>query len=66
MGYTNFTDLLGAAREAGSLGEAVIAREIDETGETRDAVVGRFLGSLDVMEASVQAGLRGDARSVRA
>jgi len=63
MGHTNFADLLKDARVAGSLGEAVIRREVEETGETREAVLGRLLGSLDVMEASVGAGLRGDARS---
>jgi L-serine dehydratase len=63
MGYTNLADLLRDAESAGSLGEAVVRREIEETGETREAVLGRLLGSLDVMEASVAAGLTGDLHS---
>lgn len=63
MGYSNFADLLADAEALGSLGEAVVARECDETGLTRDAVLGRFLGSLDVMDASVATGLSGAATS---
>jgi L-serine dehydratase len=63
MGYTNLADLIADAHAAGSLGEAVVAREIDETGDTREAVLGRLLGALDVMDAAVKAGLAGDVRS---
>jgi L-serine dehydratase len=63
MGYTNLADLLRDAESAGSLGEAVVRREVEETGATREAVLGTLLGSLDVMDAAIEAGLRGDARS---
>jgi len=63
MAYSNYAELLADAERLGSLGEAVIARECDETGGTRAAVLERFLSSLDVMQASVEAGLAGDARS---
>jgi len=63
MGYTNLTDLLRDAAGAGSLGAAVVAREVDESGDDRATVVGRLLEALDVMEAGVEAGLRGDVRS---
>jgi L-serine dehydratase len=63
MGYSNFSDLLTDAKAAGSLGEAVVAREIEDSGEDRAAVVGRLLEALDVMEAAVRSGLTGEARS---
>lgn len=63
MGHTNLADLLAEADVLGSLGEAVVAREREETGGTREDVLGRMLGALDVMEAAVTAGLRGDAVS---
>jgi L-serine dehydratase len=63
MGHTNLADLLAEAKALGSLGEAVVARECEETGDSRDQVLGRMLGSLDVMEAAVAAGLRGDVVS---
>jgi len=63
MGHTNLADLLAEADTLGSLGEAVVARECDETGDTREAVLGRMLGALDVMEAAVSAGLHGDVKS---
>jgi L-serine dehydratase len=63
MGYSNLADLLRDAETAGSLGEAVVLREMDDTGETREATLGRLLGALDVMEASIAAGLAGDVRS---
>jgi L-serine dehydratase len=63
MGYTNLADLLEDARSAGSLGEAVVRREIDETGDSRDDVLGRLLGALDVMDAAIDAGSRGDLHS---
>jgi L-serine dehydratase len=63
MGYSNMADLVADAETIGSLGEAVVARECEETGAPRDAVLGTFLATLDVMEASVAAGLAGDARS---
>ncbi len=63
MAYSNFADLIADAEASGSLGEAVVARECDETGASRDVVLARFLDAIDVMEASVATGLRGDARS---
>jgi L-serine dehydratase len=63
MSYSHLADLIADAATAGSLGEAVVARECEESGASREAVLTRFLDSLDVMEASVATGLRGDARS---
>ena len=63
MSYSRMADLIADAATSGSLGEAVIARESDETGADRDAVLARFMDALDVMEAAVDAGLRGETRS---
>jgi L-serine dehydratase len=63
MGYSNLADLIADAQATGSLGEAVVARECDETGETRAVVLAKFLDALDVMDAAVAEGLRGDVRS---
>jgi L-serine dehydratase len=63
MGYSKMADLLADAAAAGSIGEAVIARECAETDQSRDAVLGRFLEAIDVMEASIAAGLGSDALS---
>ena len=63
MSYSHMSDLVADAMASASLGEAVIVRECEETGASRDEVLARFMDALDVMEASVEAGLRGDARS---
>jgi L-serine dehydratase len=63
MGYSKMADLLADAARAGSIGEAVIARECAETDQLREAVLGRFLQAIGVMEASVAAGLGSDAMS---
>jgi L-serine dehydratase len=63
MGYTTYGSLLAAAQETGSLGEAVVARECEDTGKDRDAVLARLTSALDVMEAAVDTGLSGEARS---
>jgi L-serine dehydratase len=63
MAYSNLADLLSDAAVHGSIGEAVVARESDESGRSRDAVLATFMDALDVMEAAVAAGLKGDARS---
>jgi L-serine dehydratase len=63
MSYSNMADLIADAEVVGSLGEAVVARECDETGASRQTVLQRFLDSLDVMEASVATGLCGEAMS---
>jgi L-serine dehydratase len=63
MGYSNLADLIVDAETAGSLGEAVVARECADTGRSRQEVVGRFAEALGVMEDAVAAGLHGDAHS---
>ena len=63
MGFSSFKELLEATAGGISAGEAVVARECDETGTSREAVIARFLGALDVMEAAVATGLSGEARS---
>jgi L-serine dehydratase len=63
MGYSSYESLLAAAGELGSLGEAVVARECEDTGEDRHAVLARMASALDVMEAAVATGLRGETRS---
>lgn len=63
MGYASFNDLLDAARDAGSLGLAVVSKECEETGEQRESVIARLLEALDVMGSGVDAGLRGEAVS---
>jgi L-serine dehydratase len=63
MGFANLTDLLVAAHATGSLGEAVIALECEETGDSRDVVLARLVESLDVMDAAIDTGLGGAARS---
>lgn len=63
MGYSNLSDLLNDAVSAGSLGAAVVDREIDESGESRDTVMGRLYAALDVMDAAITSGLTGEARS---
>ncbi|HEY5432395.1 MAG TPA: L-serine ammonia-lyase, iron-sulfur-dependent, subunit alpha [Coriobacteriia bacterium] len=63
MGFANLVDLLEAAHATGSLGEAVIALECEETGDSRDTVLARLAESLDVMDAAIDTGLIGEARS---
>ncbi len=63
MGYASFSELLGATADGTAIGEAVIAREADETGRSREQIVARLIRSLDVMETSVATGRRGDVRS---
>jgi L-serine dehydratase len=63
MGYSNLADLISDAEVVGSLGEAVVARECDDTGRDRASVMGSFFEALDVMQAAVDAGLKGDVRS---
>jgi L-serine dehydratase len=63
MGYSKMADLLADAEEAGSLGEAVIARECMETGQPRETFVARFFDAIDVMEAAIHAGLGSEIRS---
>ena len=63
MGYSNLADLISDAETLGSIGEAVVSRECDETGRSRESVLSSFLDALEVMESAVAAGLKGDARS---
>jgi len=63
MGFANLVDLLEAAHGTGSLGEAVVALECEETGDSRDTVLARLTASLDVMDAAIDVGLTGEARS---
>jgi len=63
MGYGSFVEVLQASEGAGSIGEAAVRRECEETGATRDEVLARLEEALTVMEAAVASGLRGEARS---
>ncbi len=63
MAYGTFVELLVAAAEHGSLGEAAVAREAAEQGTTREAVIRRLDEALAVMEEAVAEGLTGSARS---
>jgi L-serine dehydratase len=63
MAYGSFTDLLSAAGEHGSLGEAAVARECTEAGSSRADVLARLDAALRVMEEAVAEGLTGEARS---
>jgi L-serine dehydratase len=63
MAHSSFIDLLAAAEATGSLGEAAIAREVEETGVSREDVLARLDASLHVMEQAVEEGLRGESRS---
>lgn len=64
MGYANMAALLAAADETGSLGEAVVALECEETAIERDSVLARLTEALDVMDAAIETGLRGEAHSI--
>jgi L-serine dehydratase len=63
MAYASFADLLAAATIAGSLGEAVISLEVEESGASREEVLARLEDSLSVMEDAVGRGLAGEAHS---
>lgn len=63
MAYASFEELLEASASAGSLGSAVLAREVDETGADEAALHARMVEALDVMRDAVARGLTGEARS---
>jgi L-serine dehydratase len=63
MGYASLDALLSAAAIAGSIGEAVVSLESEETGDPRADVLGRLFEALDVMDAAISTGLTGEARS---
>lgn len=64
MGYANMAALLTAAQETGSIGAAVVALECEETGADRGSVIARLSEALDVMDAAIERGLRGEAHSI--
>ncbi|MDO8915325.1 MAG: L-serine ammonia-lyase, iron-sulfur-dependent, subunit alpha [Coriobacteriia bacterium] len=63
MAYGSFAELLAAADENGSLGEAAVARECAESGTARTDIFTRLDVALRVMEDAVAEGLTGTARS---
>lgn len=63
MGYGSFAEILRATGSVGSIGEAAVLRECEETGATREAVLTRLEEALDVMQAAVASGMRGEVRS---
>lgn len=63
MAYASFAELLSAAAIAGSLGEAVVSLEVEESGAPREEVLARLEASLSVMEDAVARGLAGEAHS---
>lgn len=62
MAYNSFQQLLEAAGK-GSIGDAVIALEAEESGEDPAVVINRMRASLTVMREAVALGLTGEARS---
>lgn len=63
MSYASFEKLMAAAAEHGSLADAAIALECEETGATPAQVLDRLSDTLAVMEAAVQRGLSEDLQS---
>lgn len=63
MAYSSFADLLEAAEQTGGLAQAVIAMEVEESGETADGLRARMRDSLTVMREAIDRGLSGDAVS---
>ncbi len=63
MAHPSFSALLADASALGSLGDAVVALEADETGVEPDQVRARFVEALEVMRGAVERGLSGEARS---
>jgi len=63
MAYASFEELLAASVSAGSLGRAVLEREVTETGAEESALRERMAESLGVMRHAVATGLTGEARS---
>ncbi len=63
MSYVSFAELLAAAQDAGSLGAAVQALEVEESGDEALVVRARMTETLAVMRESVESGLSGSARS---
>jgi len=63
MAYATFAELARAAAEHGSLGQAALLREAEETGHPPAALLARMGQELAVMEASVASGLVDSERS---
>jgi L-serine dehydratase len=63
MGFTSYDALLAAAAESGSIGDAVVARECEESGATREEVVAGLLDALGTMESAITSGIAGQTRS---
>lgn len=63
MAYASFVELLADARIAGSLADAALARESDESNMAPEAIYDLMADRLEVMRESVARGLAGDATS---
>ena len=63
MAYSSFDELLGASAETGSLGHAVLAREVSESELSVSELRARMGGALTVMREAIESGLSGQARS---
>ena len=63
MAYGSFADLLSASVHAGSLGEAALALEAEESGIDSGLLRARMAETLTVMREAVASGLAGEARS---
>jgi L-serine dehydratase len=63
MAYASFEDLLSAAAEHGSLGKAVLALEVAETGLPASDLRARMRETLGVMREAIGQGLSGTASS---
>lgn len=63
MAYSSFDELLGASAETGSLGQAVLAREVSESELSVSELRARMGGALTVMREAIESGLSGQARS---
>lgn len=62
--FTTIKGLIGLANDQGiPLSEVMIAREMHETGHTKEAIISRMSGHLDVMEEAVSRGLAESALS---
>ncbi|MDP2299349.1 MAG: L-serine ammonia-lyase, iron-sulfur-dependent, subunit alpha [Actinomycetota bacterium] len=63
MAYATYAGLAEAARARGSLGAAALAREVEDSGLSPDALNARMGRELDVMASAIAVGLAGAERS---
>jgi L-serine dehydratase len=63
MAYASFAELLSASVRSGTLGEAALALEVEESGKSPDELRQRMAETLDVMREAIAVGLVGDVRS---